>query len=80
MSCNKTNDGEVRHMNMFTGKKNEVRLMTIDPGHFHAALVQKKMYDQVSPEVHIFAPEGPDVTDHMNRIEGFNARENAPTS
>ena len=25
----------------FTGAPNEVKLMTLDPGHFHAALVQK---------------------------------------
>ena len=30
-----------------------VKLITVDPGHFHAALVQKIMYDQVSPDVHV---------------------------
>ena len=39
----------------------QVKLITVDPGHFHAALVQKRMYDQVSPDVHVYAPEGPDV-------------------
>jgi len=29
------------------------RLITLDPGHFHAALVQKRMFPNVSPEVHI---------------------------
>jgi predicted dehydrogenase len=57
-----------------------IRLMTLDPGHFHAALVQKKMYDQVSPEVHVFAPEGDDVKLHLKRIEGFNTRAEDPTS
>ncbi len=66
--------------NMFTGAENEVKLMTLDPGHFHAALVQKTMYEQVDPVVHIFAPEGPDVKDHLARIEGFNSREENPTS
>lgn len=65
---------------MFTGAENEVKIMTLDPGHFHAALVQKSMYDQVDPMVHVYAPEGPDVGDHMNRIEGFNTREDDPTS
>lgn len=32
------------------------RLMTLDPGHFHAALVQKFMYADVDPVVHVFAP------------------------
>lgn len=53
--------------------------MTLDPGHFHAALVQKSMYDGVSPTVYVYAPEGSDVTDHLNRIEGFNQRDTDPT-
>jgi predicted dehydrogenase len=64
----------------FTGAKSEVRLMTLDPGHFHAALVQKTMYDQISPTVFVYAPEGPDAQDHLNRIEGFNTRADNPTS
>jgi len=65
---------------MFTGAKNEVKLMTLDPGHFHAALVQKTMYEQVDPTVYVYAPEGEDVQDHLNRIEGFNTRSDNPTS
>ncbi len=64
----------------FTGAKGEVKLMTLDPGHFHAALVQKTMYEQVSPIVHVYAPKGPDVDDHEKRIEGFNMRAEDPTS
>ena len=67
-----------RKMN-FTGAKGEVKIITIDPGHFHAALVQKVMYDQVFPRVHVYAPEGADVKDHLNRINGFNARKKNPT-
>lgn len=63
----------------FRGAKNEVKLITLDPGHFHAALVQKKMYDQVSPIVHVFAPEGSDVQDHLDRINGYNTRADDPT-
>ncbi len=58
----------------------KVELITLDPGHFHAALVQKVMYEQVSPVVHVYAPEGPDVKDHLNRINGFNTRKEDPTS
>lgn len=64
----------------FTGAPGEVKLVTLDPGHFHAALVQKAMYDQVSPTVHVYAPEGSDATDHLNRIEGFNSRPDNPTA
>lgn len=63
----------------FTGAPGEVKLITLDPGHFHAALVQKSMYDEVSPVVHVYAPPGPDVEDHQRRIEGFNARKESPT-
>ncbi|MCJ7813436.1 oxidoreductase [bacterium] len=66
---------------IFTGAQGEVKLLTLDPGHFHAALVQKKMYDQVSAEVYVYAPEGPDVEDHLNQINGFNTRvEEYPTT
>jgi hypothetical protein len=58
----------------------KVRLMTVDPGHFHAALVQKIMYQQVSPDVHVYAPEGPDVTQHLDRIASYNSRTADPTS
>jgi len=57
-----------------------VRLMTLDPGHFHAALVQKSMYAGVSPEVHVFAPASPDLDLHLNRINGFNTRAENPTT
>jgi predicted dehydrogenase len=56
------------------------RLMTLDPGHFHAALVQKNMLPGVSPEVHIFAPEGPDLNLHLDRVRAFNNRPENPTS
>jgi predicted dehydrogenase len=64
----------------FTGAAGEVRLITLDPGHFHAALVQKTMYDQVAPVVHVFAPPGPDVEDHLRRLESFNTRAADPTA
>lgn len=64
----------------FSGAPNEVKIITLDPGHFHAALVQKSMYEQVDPNVYVYAPEGPDAQDHLNRIANFNEREDSPTS
>ncbi len=64
----------------FTGAPGEVKLMTLDPGHFHAALVQKTMYEQIDPVVHVYAPEGPDVENYLNGIEGYNTREENPTA
>jgi predicted dehydrogenase len=59
--------------------KHSVTLITLDPGHFHAALVQKVMYPQVSPAVYVYAPPGQDVEEHLKRIEGFNNRAENPT-
>jgi predicted dehydrogenase len=57
----------------------KLKLMTLDPGHFHAALVQKKMYDNVDSVVFVYAPEGNDLEFHINRIRGFNTRKIDPT-
>src|SRR5450759_64524 len=61
-------------------KTYQVKLITVDPGHFHAALVQKVMYDQVSPEVYVYAPQGPDYLQHLDRIKSYNSRPVDPTS
>lgn len=37
------------------------RLIVLDPGHFHAALLQKTNNTEVDPIVYVFAPEGSDV-------------------
>jgi predicted dehydrogenase len=58
---------------------NSVKLITLDPGHFHAGLVQKFMYPQVSPVVHVYAPGGAELEDHLKRVEGFNTRAENPT-
>jgi len=61
-------------------KPKEVRLITVDPGHFHAALVQKTGYDEVDSTVHVYAPDGPDLRLHLARIESFNSRSENPTN
>lgn len=76
----KSNETKQEEKTMFTGANGEVKIMTLDPGHFHAALVQKSMYDQVSPVVYVYAPDAVDVDDHLKRIEGFNTRTENPTS
>lgn len=57
----------------------DIKLMTLDPGHFHAALVQKETLVGVSPQVHVYAPLGFDLTEHLKRITGFNTRKENPT-
>jgi len=58
----------------------KVKLMTLDPGHFHAALVQKTMYPEVDSVIHVFAPQGPEVEDFLNKIDQYNSREKNPTA
>lgn len=57
-----------------------VRLVVLDPGHYHAALVQKTMYDQIDPTVHVYASDGPEVQEYLGRIEAFNTRADDPTA
>jgi predicted dehydrogenase len=65
---------------LFTPVEGKVRLMNLAPGHFHASLVQKIMYGQVDPVVHVYAPKGPEVEDYLKRIGDYNAREENPTA
>ncbi|MGV3642425.1 MAG: putative oxidoreductase C-terminal domain-containing protein, partial [Adhaeribacter sp.] len=57
----------------------KVRLITLDPGHFHASLVQKTMFPEVDSVVHVYAPEGAELQDYLGKIEGFNSRAEDPT-
>jgi len=58
----------------------DLRFVTLNPGHFHAALVQKEMYAGVDPAVHVYAPLGPDLLAHLQRIVGFNTWAERPTN
>jgi len=57
-----------------------IRFITLNPGHFHAALVQKEMYADVDSTVHVYAPLGADLIAHLQRIAGFNAHSQNPTN
>jgi predicted dehydrogenase len=57
----------------------DLTLLTLDPGHFHAALFQRNMLPGVAPEAYVYAPLGPDLTAHLNRLVQFNTRPNLPT-
>lgn len=65
---------------VITPVEGKVKLMNLDPGHFHAALVQKTMYESVDPLVWVYAPEGPEVQSYLDQIEAYNTREEDPTS
>jgi predicted dehydrogenase len=56
-----------------------LRIVTVDPGHFHAGLIQKEALPELSDEAFVYAPLGPDLTAHLNRVAGFNLRKDNPT-
>jgi predicted dehydrogenase len=58
----------------------EVKIVTLDPAHFHAALVQKEMLPAIARRSYIYAPLGQDLYEHLKRIEGFNTRADRPTN
>jgi len=55
------------------------QLVTLDPGHFHAALVQKTMYTNIDSVVHVYAPQTVDLDWHLDRINAYNNRKQDPT-
>ncbi len=75
-SCSKREEGQMKNATA-DGK---FKLIVLNPGHYHAALVQKTMYDQVERTVHVYAPSGPEVQEYLKRIDGFNTRPDNPTN
>ena len=53
-------------------------LLFLDPGHFHAALVLRTMNPRVSPDIHVYAQSGPDLSAFLAYVEAFNARPDSP--
>jgi predicted dehydrogenase len=69
-ACQKTNEELAK----------PVKLVTVDPGHFHAALIQKTSYPEIDSTVHVYAPAGPDLDLHLARINSYNTRAESPTN
>ncbi|KAA0991185.1 putative oxidoreductase C-terminal domain-containing protein [Dyadobacter aurulentus] len=59
--------------------KKPLSLIVVEPGHFHAALVQKSMYDDVDSVAYVYATEGPDVKAYLDKVEKYNAAPENPT-
>src|SRR5262249_60270034 len=57
-----------------------IRLMTPAPGHFHAALVQKRMIPGVHPRCYVYGPLDSDTVAHLDRLAAFNNRPGEPTA
>lgn len=73
MSCNNQPKNTIH-------SKKPVQLVTLDPGHFHAALVQKSLYPDVDSVVYVYSPGGKDLQYHLDRISGYNSRKEQATN
>ncbi|MGN6299090.1 MAG: putative oxidoreductase C-terminal domain-containing protein [Ginsengibacter sp.] len=67
------------HRTSSNGANGEVKLITLAPAHFHAALVQKIMYPGIDSVVHVYASKGLGVTEQLNYIKQYNSRADDPT-
>lgn len=77
-SCNMHKEkGELQ--NVFTGKDGEIKLIVLDPGHFHASLLQKFPQPQVNDTVYVYAPKGNELDQYLFSIESYNQRPENPT-
>ncbi|MBF6629193.1 MAG: oxidoreductase, partial [Proteiniphilum sp.] len=69
LSCNTphTRDkGEVTPT--FTGQEGEVRLIVLDPGHFHASLLQKSSLPLLNDSVYVYAPDSIGIRQYLAAI------------
>lgn len=66
--------------NEFSGRKGEVKLIVLAPGHFHADLLQKAVSSRISDSVYVYAPKGVELNQYLSRIELYNQRDENPTS
>ena len=57
----------------------DTHFVVVDPGHFHATLVQQERYPGLSAFVRVYAPLGPDLIDYLRRIARYNRRPQAAT-
>ena len=63
-----------------SNQTDKIKLMTLDPGHFHASLIQKTSYENIDLTVDVYAPEGSEVNSFLNSIDAYNNREENPTN
>ena len=61
-------------------QNDNIHFMILAPGHFHAGLVLKNMYENVDSTVHVYAPDGPELESFLNRIRQYNTRNDDPTA
>lgn len=80
LSCNGQSNNEANGSpTVFTGQPGEIKLVVLDPGHFHASLLQKFSNPQVNDTVFVYAPEGVELDQYLASIEAYNTRIENPT-
>jgi predicted dehydrogenase len=62
------------------GIEPSIQLIVLAPAHFHAALLQKKMYGQIDRKVFVFAPDSQGVDSYLALIQQYNHRPEMPTN
>lgn len=58
----------------------KIEVVVLDPGHFHASLLQKETLTDVSDTIRIYAPEGIAVNQYLESIDSYNQRAESPTT
>lgn len=57
----------------------KIDLVVLDPGHFHASLLQKSTLACVNDTVRVYAPKGVGLNQYLNNIDSYNHRIDNPT-
>ncbi|MDD3868881.1 MAG: putative oxidoreductase C-terminal domain-containing protein [Candidatus Cloacimonetes bacterium] len=65
---------EVESKMTFSGQEGEVKLVVLDPGHFHASLLQKFPQKELNDTVWVYAPVGEEVDQYLASINAYNQR------
>lgn len=58
----------------------QISMIVVAPGHFHASLLQKNSLEGVSQTVKVYAQSGSELEAYKSTIESYNTREENPTS
>lgn len=66
--------------NNFVGNAGEVKVIVLDPGHFHADLLLKSGLSNINDTVYVYAPVGNELQQFSDRIDLYNQRTDYPTS
>ncbi|MDD3908163.1 MAG: putative oxidoreductase C-terminal domain-containing protein [Bacteroidales bacterium] len=56
----------------FVGKDGEVKMVILDPGHFHADLLFKSSNKIINDSIYVYAPQETELFQHIHRIESYN--------